>query len=251
MASPEGFAETADVETASEDYARRFAGTVGEWFLERQASSVRELLAGLPRGARVLDVGGGHAQLVPALVDAGYEVLVVGSDESCAARLAPWLADGRCRFEVANVVALPYAAQTFDGVVSVRLLSHVTAWRELVREICRVAARCVVVDYPSSRSVNAFSEALFAAKKRVERNTRPFRLFHPQDVRAAFGGEGFRVKESRPQFLWPMVLHRMLGRAALGRVLEAPGRVSGVLRIFGSPVIVRADRLIDSPRDAR
>jgi 2-polyprenyl-3-methyl-5-hydroxy-6-metoxy-1,4-benzoquinol methylase len=242
MATAEGFAETADIETSSEDYARRFAGAVGEWFLERQASSVRELLASLPHGGRVLDVGGGHAQLVPVLVEAGYEVLVVGSAESCAARLAPWLADHRCRFEVANVTALPYAARSFDAVVSVRLLPHVTAWRELVREICRVAARCAVVDYPSSRSVNAFSEELFAAKKRVEGNTRPFKLFDPQDVRAAFLGEGFRVTQSRPQFLWPMVLHRMLGRAALCRALEAPGRVTGLLRLFGSPVIVRADR---------
>jgi hypothetical protein len=39
-----------------------------------------------------------------------------------------------------------------------------------------------------------------------------------------------------------MVLHRMLGRAAFSRALEAPGRVVGLLRIFGSPVIVRADR---------
>ena len=33
------FPETADVETSSDDYARRFAGPVGEWFLERQATT--------------------------------------------------------------------------------------------------------------------------------------------------------------------------------------------------------------------
>jgi SAM-dependent methyltransferase len=243
MAKAEPFAETADVETASDDYARRFAGAVGKWFLERQASSVRELLAGVPRGGRVLDLGGGHAQLLPVWVDAGYEVVVVGSDESCATRLAPWLAEGRCRFEVANLIALPFSSRSFDAVVSVRLLSHVSAWRELVREMCRIAKRCAVVDYPSTRSVNAFSEGLFAAKKRLEGNTRPFTLFDPQEVVAAFLAEGFRVAESRPQFLWPMVLHRMLGRAAVCRALEAPGKVAGLLRLFGSPVIVRADRL--------
>ncbi len=188
---------------------------------------MRELLAGLPRGGRVLDVGGGHAQLVPVLIEAGFEVFVVGSAQSCASRLAPWLSGGSCRFEVANLIGLPYEARSFDAVVSVRLLPHVTAWRELLREICRVAARCAVVDYPSSRSVNAFSESLFAAKKRVEGNTRPFTLFTPQDIRAAFLAEGFRVAASRPQFLWPMVLHRMLGRKALCRALEAPGRSPG------------------------
>ena len=243
MAAPSGFPETADVETASEDYARRFAGAVGEWFLERQASAVRELLDDLPRGARVLDVGGGHAQLVPGLIAAGYEVLVVGSSASCAQRLRPWLADGRCRFEIANVIALPYAARSFDAAVSVRLLPHVSAWRELVGEICRVAARTIVVDYPSSRSVNVLAERLFAAKKRVEGNTRPFTLFGPAEIRAALLAGGFRLTASRPQFLWPMVLHRMLGRRALARALETPGRLVGLVRLFGSPVIVRGDRV--------
>ena len=31
--------ETADIETASDDYAGRFAGAVGTWFLERQAAA--------------------------------------------------------------------------------------------------------------------------------------------------------------------------------------------------------------------
>ncbi len=243
MPAPDGFPETADVETASEDYARRFAGGVGEWFLERQASAVLELLGDLPSGARVLDVGGGHAQLVPGLVEAGYEVIVVGSAASCAQRLRPWLAGKRCRFEVANLIALPYAERSFDAVVSVRLLPHVSAWRSLVGEICRVAARTVVVDYPSRRSVNVFSERLFDAKKRVEGNTRPFTLFDPAEIRAALRIEGFRVTASRPQFLWPMVLHRMLGQRVLARALEMPGRLIGLVGVFGSPVIVRADRL--------
>ncbi|MDQ2673475.1 MAG: methyltransferase, partial [Chloroflexota bacterium] len=72
--------EDADVESSSEAYARRFAGPVGQWFLELQARLTLESLAGLPPGATILDVGGGHAQLAPPLVEAGYRVTVVGSD---------------------------------------------------------------------------------------------------------------------------------------------------------------------------
>ena len=57
-----GFPETADVETSSEDYARRFSGRVGEYFLEVQARAALDLLVPWP-GARVLDVGGGHGTL--------------------------------------------------------------------------------------------------------------------------------------------------------------------------------------------
>lgn len=236
------FLETADVETASEDYARRFAGPVGAWFLERQAVATQELLADLPRGASVLDVGGGHAQLTPMLVDAGYDVVVVGSDGSCAARLAPWLDSGRCRFEVGNVIGLAHADQSFDAVLAFRLLPHVTRWRALVAELCRVSRRLVVFDYPSSRSLNVFAERGFAAKKQVEGNTRPFTLFSPAEIRTALASCGFTVAASRPQFLWPMVLHRMLGSRAIAGALEAPASWLGLTRVAGSPVIVRAER---------
>jgi 2-polyprenyl-3-methyl-5-hydroxy-6-metoxy-1,4-benzoquinol methylase len=237
-----GFPETADVETASEEYAQRFAGPVGEWFLELQARSTLELLSPLGDGARLLDVGGGHAQLTPALVDHGYEVTVVGSAPTCGKRLSAWLAGGRCRFEVANVVDLPYGARSFDAALCFRLLPHVTAWEALLRELCRVARRSVVVDYPSSRSVNVLAGGLFAAKKRFEGNTRPFVQYRPAEIERAFLASGFHVTATRAQFLWPMVLHRMIGRVGVSKALEAPGRATGVLRFLGSPVIVRAER---------
>jgi 2-polyprenyl-3-methyl-5-hydroxy-6-metoxy-1,4-benzoquinol methylase len=238
-----GFPETADVATASEDYARRFAGPVGAWFLELQARSTLELLSPLGRGARLLDVGGGHAQLTPALVDAGYEVTVVGSAPACAERLSAWLASGCCRFEVGNVIDLPYADRSFDAVLCFRLLPHVSAWQALLRQLCRVARRSVVVDYPSSRSVNVLAGGLFAAKKRFEGNTRPFVQYRPVEIERALLVHGFRVTASRPQFLWPMVLHRMIGRVGVSKALEAPGRGTGLLRLLGSPVIVRAERV--------
>lgn len=240
---PVGFPETADVETSSDDYARRFAGEVGAWFLEEQARATLELLRGLPARARVLDVGGGHAQLTAPLVESGFDLTVLGSAPTCAARLVPWLGAGRCRFEVGNVIALPYAARSFDAVLSFRLLPHVSAWQRLLAELCRVAARRVVVDYPSRRSVNVIADALFGAKKRVEGNTRPFTLFRPQEIAAELASHGFRVAGARPQFLWPMVLHRMVGRRGLSGALEAPGRALGLTRLLGSPVIVRADRV--------
>ena len=54
-----GGREEADVTTSSADYARRFAGGVGAWFLEVQAKATLDLLAPWP-GASVLDVGAGR-----------------------------------------------------------------------------------------------------------------------------------------------------------------------------------------------
>ncbi len=235
--------EDADIESSSDRYAGRFAGPVGKWFLEVQARLTINALDGLRRGADVLDVGGGHAQLTPALVAAGYAVTVVGSDASCAQRLRPWLARGECRYRTADLLALPFDDGGFDAVLCYRLLAHSIDWHRLLAELCRVAAARVVIDYPSRRSLNFISERLFPAKRRLEgASTRPFLLYAPREIREGFEQNAFRVVSHIPQFLLPMVMHRLVGSAGLSRVVEGPGRMAGLTRWWGSPVIVRADR---------
>jgi SAM-dependent methyltransferase len=232
--------EDADIETASDDYAQRFAGSVGAWFLEVQASLTLELLRPWP-GARVLDVGGGHAQLTGPLLAAGHRVTVHGSSPACARRLAPWLRRGETGFVAADVLSLPFAARAFDVVLCYRLLPHTTRVAALVAELCRVARSAVLVDYPTLRSVNLASGALFRWKQGVERNTRPFTVFQDRQISAAFGAAGFAARERRPEFLLPMALHRALRTAALSRTLEGLARASGLRWAFGSPVILRAE----------
>jgi hypothetical protein len=235
--------EDADVESSSELYARRFAGPVGQWFLELQARLTLECLRGLSPGATVLDVGGGHAQLAPPLMEAGFQVRVVGSDPACGLRLAALTSSGRCRFDVADLLALPYADYAFDAVVCYRLLAHSIDWRRLVGELCRVARHRVVVDYPARRSVNVASEALFHIKNSIERGTtRPFALYGRGKVARAFAAAGFQVTEERPQFFLPMALYRLAGSAGLARAAEGLARSVGVTGLLGSPVIARADR---------
>jgi hypothetical protein len=235
--------EDADIESSSDRYAGRFAGPVGEWFLEVQARYTLKALEGLGRGAGVLEVGGGHAQLTPALVAAGYTVTVVGSDPSCAQRLRPWLERGECRYQTADLLALPFADRGFEAVLCYRLIAHSIDWHRLLAELCRVAAARVVIDYPSRRSLNFISEGLFPAKRRLEGgSTRPFLLYAPREIRDGFAGNGFRVVSHIPQFLLPMVVHRFVGSTAFSRAVEAPGRIAGLTQWWGSPVIVRADR---------
>jgi SAM-dependent methyltransferase len=238
--------EDADVESSSEGYARRFAGPVGQWFLELQARLTLECLSGLSPGAAVLDVGGGHAQLAPPLVEAGYRVTVVGSTASCGERLAPLTSAGRCRFDVADLLALPYRDQAFDAVVCYRLLAHSIDWKRLVRELCRVARHRVVVDYPARRSVNVASEALFRIKNSIERGTtRPFALYGRGEVARVFESAGFQVTVERPQFFLPMAFYRLAGSTGLARTAEGVARSVGLTGLLGSPVIARADRRLD------
>jgi ubiquinone/menaquinone biosynthesis C-methylase UbiE len=235
--------EDADVESSSENYARRFDGPVGRWFVDSQTRITLECLAGLPAGATILDVGGGHAQVAPPLVEAGYRVTVVGSDSSCGERLEPLTSADRCRFDVGDLQALPYGAEAFDAVICYRLVAHSVAWRRLISELCRVARHRVIVDYPARRSVNVASNALFRIKRSIERGTtRPFALYGRGEIARAFEAAGFAVTSVHPQFLLPMALYRLAGSVRLARMAEGLARSLALTGLLGSPVIVRADR---------
>jgi hypothetical protein len=117
----------------------------------------------------------------------------------------------------------------------------VTRWQALIAELCRVARQAVVVDYPTRRSANLLGTSLFGLKKGVEGNTRPFAVFRDTEIEAAFRSHGFRVTERRPQFFFPMALHRALGSASFARGLEAAAGVLGLRRALGSPVILRLE----------
>jgi 2-polyprenyl-3-methyl-5-hydroxy-6-metoxy-1,4-benzoquinol methylase len=232
--------EDADVVTSSAAYARRFAGPVGAWFLDVQARLTLELLRGWPR-ASVLDVGGGHGQLLGPLLDAGHDVTVYGSSEACRRGIEARLHGDHARFQAGDLLRGPWPARAFDVVVSYRLLPHVAAWRQLLGELCRLARGAVLVDYLTRRSLNAVAGTLFAAKKTVEGDTRPFTVFRDADVEAALAAHGFRSTARRPEFFLPMALHRALGVAPVSRGLEAAARGLGVVRALGSPVILRAE----------
>jgi SAM-dependent methyltransferase len=228
--------EIPDVETASEGYARRFAGEVGKFFLDVQAKTVLELLSPWP-GARVLEVGGGHAQLAGPMTGRGYRVTVTGSAAVCRERLGPEI-----DFEVCDACRLPFPDRGFDVVVAVRLLTHLERWREALAEMCRVARRAVIVDYPDTRSFNRLYGALFAWKKAFEGNTREFHCFRPGEVIAECARHGFGRPAARRQLFVPMVVHRAVGRAGLSRGIERASGLLGLTRALGSPVVLRVQR---------
>jgi SAM-dependent methyltransferase len=233
--------EDADVETSSDGYARRFGGAVGAYFLEVQEEATLQLLRPWP-GASVVDVGGGHGQTTGALVEAGYGVTVLGSDPVCERRVRKWTTTGRARFASGDLLEAPFPDRSFDVALSYRLLPHVRRWEALVAELGRLARVAVVIDYPTTRSVNAVAGRLFGLKRGVEGDTRPFTVFTDADVEAAFARRGFVPTGRRAQFLFPMALHRAAGSAALTRALEGAGAALGLRRAFGSPVVLRLER---------
>ncbi|MBC9821433.1 methyltransferase domain-containing protein [Terrabacter sp. MAHUQ-38] len=124
------------------------------------ADSAAYLLPHLRDGLHVLDVGCGPGTITLDLAEAvGPTGHVIGIENVTgplaeAGRNAAARGDARTRFELADVMALPYAAASFDVVHAHQVLQHLTdpvgALREMAR-VTRPGGRVAVrdVDYAS------------------------------------------------------------------------------------------------------
>ena len=234
-----------DVVTASEDYASRFDGTTGAWFLKVQEDAVCDVISA-DRAVSILDVGGGHIQIAAPLAERGYQVTVQGSAPECRNRMDANIHTRNFQFIESPVVKLPVADRSFHTVLSLRLLAHYEDWPALAEELCRVAANAVIVDFPSTSALNLFGPLLFKFKKRIEKNTRHWQSFRQADIVSEFERHGFRVEVAFKEFFLPMVFYRMLGSRGATVTLERVFRSLGLTQLFGSPVIIKLVRVDDS-----
>ncbi len=210
--------------------------------LDTQRRLTLEALRGLEAGA-VLDVGGGHGQVAPDLARAGHRVeILASSPRAISVAMQAHVDSGLVSFKTGDLGDPPFEPRSFDVVLSYRLLAHARDLPRLVTGLTRCARRAVIVDYATTRSFNAFADLFFSAKKRVEQNTRPFAVMRDHDVAALFRRNGFVLRVRKPQFFWPMALHRALRAPGMSRGLEAVSRDLGLQARFGSPVIARFDR---------
>ncbi|MCA9471521.1 MAG: class I SAM-dependent methyltransferase [Nitrospirales bacterium] len=233
--------EMPDVETSTDAYAQRFSGEVGKWLLSVQEETTLDLLKS--RGfLRILDVGGGHGQLIRGFLDQGHHVTILGSAACCCARVQAFVDDQRCHFLHGNLLELPFSDREFDVVTSYRLLSHMQNWTKFVEEICRVAKHAVLVDYADTHSFNCLTPWLFSIKKKIEGNTRHYHCFKKEELMQAFESHGFTLQNRCPEFFLPMAIHRVLKFPTLSRVLEKGFRTLGLTDSWGSPVIMKLIR---------
>ncbi|HET7621731.1 MAG TPA: class I SAM-dependent methyltransferase [Gemmatimonadaceae bacterium] len=236
--------DSPDIHTASDAYARRFTGG-GRVALIRQAQCLDRMLDSMGAAPlRVLDVGGGHAQTTDAVLARGHDVVVHGSDSHCFERLAP-IANahpGRISSCTSSMLALPFANDSFDLVMALRLMAHVSRWRELLAELLRVTRRYLVVDFPILGGVQRLAGRLFRLKMRVEGNTRPFFLYDRRDVIGHLHSLGATPVVEAGEMVLPMALHRMVGNPAASMRAENLLGGMGLRTRWGSPVLLLATK---------
>ena len=130
--------EDADIETSSADYARRFAGPIGEWFLEIQTRTTLDLLRPWS-AARVLDVGGGPGRYAIALTQLGYRVTLLDLARSNLTLAVQKAAEAEVEFsQIVHGDALELSAfgdNTFAVVLMFGPLYHLLAEAERMQAV--------------------------------------------------------------------------------------------------------------------
>jgi SAM-dependent methyltransferase len=250
--------EWPDYHSSLPEYAARFPGALGQWILKIQTDKLLEAITprlaaprmgpSLQTSYDVIDVGGGHGQVTPTLLELEKRVATVVSDARATDTLTKMLAllPPPCIANYTPIVTpldeLPFESGSIPLAVSLRMVCHMHDWRRFVAELCRVTSSQVIIDYPSLQSANYFQHLFFRAKLKVEGNTRSFTVFDDREIAAEFHRHGFTKIRLYRQFAIPLAFHRVIKKPKVSAMAENLFTRVGLTDLIGSPVILSAAR---------
>jgi len=227
---------------------QRFGGPIGSLVASSQAKTLSNFVGRLQH-RRILDVGTGTGRAALLFARGGAVVTAIDASESmlevARARAA---ADDlhNIDFRLGDAHALDFRARSFDVVCCLRVLMHTPRWQAALGELCRVADQLVIVDYPSTTSAAVLDSIARRAMHSVGVRTEPYRTFRYRTLVAAFQQCGFRVRSVHRQFVMPIALHKVIGSRRFTVWSEDLLDGLGLLKRFGSPVSLVAERCASS-----
>ena len=223
---------------------RRFSGPIGELIAKSQARVLANMV-GRINDREMLDVGTGTGRAAFILALGGAKVTAVDASEEMLAIARQRAAEqmlSTIKFQRGDAHALDFGDRSFDVVVSFRMLMHTPQWKRCVAELCRVAERLVVVDYPSATSVALFESLARRGMHAAGIKTEPYRVFTHKTITQAFDRNGFRIRSVHRQFVLPIAFHKAIRSRRFTLWSENLLDHAGLLKPFGSPVTLVAER---------
>jgi len=235
-----------DIASSSHAYANRFSNPIGEYFLRTQESCLKEVTSLFFKdnpNPKVLDLGGGHCQLLDFYLKMGCSITIQGSDERSFQRAIDLRYDKNpnISFRISPLDKLNFEDSEFDLVSAFRLMAHVDDWRLFLKEMLRVAKEGIVFDYAKLYTTNFFSPLLFQVKKLIEGNARPFRCQSKGDIIKELNYLGCNTINTLDQFAFPMGLHRAIGNPIFSNKIENSLSAMG-LSFLKTPGVVFAKK---------
>jgi ubiquinone/menaquinone biosynthesis C-methylase UbiE len=224
--------------------ASHFGGEVGRLIVERQARVLLDFL-GEPCPVTALDVGTGTGRAAFAITKAGVQVTGMDASREMlnVARAHALENSIVVNFLPGDAHALPFADRSFDAVTSLRMLMHTPDWRRCIREMCRVARRRVIFDYPPLVSFAALQTGMRRAAQWTGRRVETYHVIPTHAARSVLQANGFEIIKMDRQFVLPIAFHKWIGSARFTNNVERGLAVIGLLRWMGSPVTILAERI--------
>jgi len=223
---------------------RRFGGPIGQMVAAEQARVLANMI-GRIKDRTILDVGTGSGRAALLLARGAARVTAIDASEEMLdeARKRAAAQMLNVNFLRGDVHRLEFRDRSFDVVVCLRVLMHTPDWRRSLGELCRVANRLVIFDYPAATSAALLQSATRSLFSALGGRTEAYRVFRERTMNAALADEGFRVRSVHRQFVLPIQLHKMVGSRRFTTRSERLLDRLGLLRLLGSPVTVCAERL--------
>jgi len=241
------YAAYADRDMARSFDERRFGGPIGELVASTQARVLANMIGRIADRV-ILDVGTGTGRAAVMLALGGARVTAVDASEEMLEVAGRRAADAgvRVNFQRGDAHALQFANRAFDVTVCLRVLMHVPDWRMCMSELCRVSERLVVFDYPSATSAAMLHSLSRRAVHAAFGKTEAYRVFGHGTITRELKRNGFSVRSVHRQFAMPIQFHRAIGSRRFTEFSEDILDRAGLLRLFGSPVTVCAERCASS-----
>jgi len=237
----------ADAGMARSFEERRFGGPIGQMIAAEQARVLANMI-GRIQDRTILDVGTGTGRAALLLARGAARVTAVDASEEMLEEARRRAAEQMVKvdFQRGDAHHLEFQDRSFDVVVCLRVLMHTPDWRQSLGELCRVANRLVIFDYPSATSVALAQSVMRRVFSAVGGRTEAYRVFRHSTITRALADSGFRVRSVHRQFVLPIQLHKAIGSRGFTTRSERLLDRLGLLRLCGSPVTVCAERLRSS-----
>jgi SAM-dependent methyltransferase len=237
----------ADRKTADAFDQSRFGGPIGQLVAAAQEQVLVDFAGGLA-GISVLDVGTGTGRAALALARRGAEVMGIDPSEEMlrVARSNAERQELTVEFRPGDAHSLPFEDRSFDLVTSLRVLMHTPDWQRCLGELCRVAKRRVIFDFPPLASASALQVILRRLARLVGRRAETYHVISTAAACGILKSHGFRVVRMHRQFVLPIALHKLVGSPRFTEHVEAALAATGLRRLFGSPVTILAERCDDA-----
>jgi SAM-dependent methyltransferase len=233
----------ADPATAEEFDESRFGGQIGQLIAMTQERVFAEFLGDL-HGVSALDVGAGTGRAALALTRLGADVTALDTSQEMlrVARSHAQNAGCSLKFAVGDAHSLVFPDRSFGVVSSLRMLMHTPNWQRCLGEMCRVARRRVIFDYPPLVSAAAMQMIFRRIAGMAGRKVETYHVISTPAARAVLDGHGFRVTRLHRQFVLPIALHKWIASPGFTEKSESVLAAVGLLRVLGSPVTIMAER---------